>query len=206
VLVVNPADGTTYYYMEGMNAPSSNYRVFGSTPRAVTVVDRSLKEVEPGVYSGRVRIPVAGKYDVAFMLQSPQLLHCFAAVAKPNPLIARNLDPVIVDFENQARSVAAGGMQALRFKLVDSASGSAKTGLQDARVMYFLAPGRNRTEAQVKEIGDGIYEVEVNVTQPGAYYIYVAVPSMKLGYGKLPFFTLMATPPEAAQLAVEKSR
>ena len=206
IFVVNPADGSTYYYREGMNAPSSNYRVYGSSPRAVTVVDRSLKEVEPGVYAGRVRIPVAGKYDVAFMLQSPQILHCFAMDAKRNPLIARNLNPIIVDFENQARSVTAGGMLALRFKLVDSASGGAKTGVKDARVMYFLAPGRNRTEAQVKEIGDGMYEVEVDVSQAGAYYVYVAVPSMKLGYGKLPFFTLMATPAEAAQLAVEKNR
>jgi len=59
VFVVNPADGTTYYYREGMNAPSSNYRVYGSSPRAVAVVDRSMKEVEPGVYAGRVKIPVA---------------------------------------------------------------------------------------------------------------------------------------------------
>lgn len=206
VFVVNPADGSTYYYREGMNAPSSNYRVYGSSPRAVTVVDRSMKEVEPGVYAGRVKIPVAGKYDVAFMLQSPQILHCFSAEAKANPLIARNLDPVTVDFENQPRTARAGGTLALRFKLRDPASGSARTGIRDARVMYFLAPGRNRTEATAKEIGDGIYEAEVGISQPGAYYVYVGVPSMKLGFGKLPYFTLIATPPDSAQLAVEKSR
>ncbi len=38
VFVVNPADNTTYFYMEGMNAPSSNYQVMGGSARAVTVV------------------------------------------------------------------------------------------------------------------------------------------------------------------------
>lgn len=205
VFVVNPTDGSTYYYREGMNAPSSNYRVFGSSPRAVTVIDRSMKEVEPGVYAGRVRIPVAGTYDVAFMLQSPQILHCFSAEAKANPLIAKILDPITVDFENQPRTAKSGGTLALRFKLRDPATGRAKTGLQDARVMYFLAPGRNRSEAAAKEIGDGIYEVDVNLSQPGAYYVYVGVPSMKLGFGKLPFFTLQATPPEKAPELAGKS-
>ena len=71
--------------------------------------------------------------------------------------------------------------------------------------MYFLAPGRNRTEAPAKEIGDGIYEAEINLALPGAYYVYVGVPSMKLGFGKLPFFTLQATPPERVQGSVENN-
>ena len=33
VLVVNPADNTTYY-MEGMNAPASNYQSYGAAARA----------------------------------------------------------------------------------------------------------------------------------------------------------------------------
>ncbi len=60
VYVVNPADNTTYYYNEGMNAPSSNYQSRGASARAVMVVDRSLKEVEPGVYAGKVKPPTAG--------------------------------------------------------------------------------------------------------------------------------------------------
>jgi YVTN family beta-propeller protein len=202
VFVVNPADGTTYYYMEGMNAPSSNYRVYGSSPRAVTVVDRSLKEVEPGVYAGRVRMPVAGKYDVAFMLDSPKLLHCFAVQAKANPLAARTLDPLTVEFDERSRNATAGGPLGVRFKLIDPATRLAKTGIKDARVMYFLAPGRGRSEVAVKEIGDGVYEAQVQLAQPGAYYVYVGVPSMSLGYGKLPFFTLMATPPATARNSV----
>jgi YVTN family beta-propeller protein len=202
VFVVNPADGSTYYYMEGMNSPSSNYRVYGSSPRAVTVVDRSLKEVEPGVYAGRVRMPVAGKYDVAFMLDSPKLLHCFSMQAKANPLITKTLDRLAVEFDQRARKATSGGNTGLRFKLIDPATRLAKSGIKDARVMYFLAPGRDRTEVPVKEIGGGVYEAQMQLAQPGAYYVYVGVPSLELGYGKLPFFTLMATPPASARSPV----
>ncbi len=204
VFVVNPADGTTYYYREGMNAPSSNYRVYGSSPRAVTVVDRSMKEVEPGVYAGRVKIPVAGKYDVAFMLDSPKILHCFSAEAKANPLYAKNLDRATVQFDNWPRAATAGEALTLRFKLLDPTSGKAMTGVKDAQVMYFLAPGSRRSQTAAREIGDGVYEVEVRLSLPGAYYIYVGVPSMKLGFGKLPFFSLRATPPNTAQGAAAK--
>ncbi len=83
--IVNPTDNTTYFYMEGMNAPSSNYKVYGASARAVTVVDRSLKETEPGVYTSKVKIPVDGKYDVAFLLETPRLLHCFCGAGRRQP-------------------------------------------------------------------------------------------------------------------------
>ena len=205
VFVVNPADGTTYYYREGMNAPSSNYRVYGSSAHAVTVVDRSIKEVEPGVYAGRVRIPVAGRYDVAFMLESPRILHCFSAEAKVNPLYAKNMDQATVEFDNWPRTATAGEALTLRFKLFDPANGKAKTGVKDAQAMYFLAPGSRRSQAPAKEIGNGVYEIQLRPSQPGAYYVYLGVPSMKLGFGKLPFFSLRAAPPNTAQRSFAKS-
>ena len=75
----------TYFYMEGMNAAMGSFGSYGHRVQAVTVVDRSLKEVAPGVYAGRLRIPVAGHYDVAFLLENPRVLHCFSADAAPNP-------------------------------------------------------------------------------------------------------------------------
>jgi len=203
VFVVNPADGTTYYYMEGMNAPSSNYRVYGSSPRAVTVVDRSLKETEPGLYSGRVRIPAAGTYDVAFMLQSPQLLHCFSAAAAENPALAKNLPPLKVDFETTQRQYKVGETVPIRFRLSDPAGGSTKAALADVRVMVFLAPGRQRKEIAAAHLGEGLYEARVPLPDAGGWYVYVGVPSMKLAYGQLPYFSLQAngSPEEKSAMA-----
>ncbi|HET7404245.1 MAG TPA: cytochrome D1 domain-containing protein [Usitatibacter sp.] len=194
IFVVNPADGSTYYYREGMNAPSSNYRVYGSSPRAVTVVDRSLKELEPGVYGGRVKIPVAGRYDVAFMLESPQILHCFSMEAAANPALPRASRHATVEFDQWPRVAPAGEALALRFRLFDPITGAPKTGVKDAQAMYFLGTGARRAQSVAKEVGDGVYEVEVMPAVAGAYYVYMGVPSMQLTFGKLPFFTLQATP------------
>lgn len=195
VYVVNPVDANAYYYREGMNAPSSGYKPFGASARAVTIADRSLREVEPGVYQGRIKVPVAGKYDVAFMLDSPQILHCFAMEAKDNPRLAPSKNQTAVEFSDWPRKVKAGQTLTLRFKLLNPATGEAKSGVRDMHVMYFLAPGAQRTQTPVKEIGGGVYELKLTISSAGAYYIYPAAPSMKLGYGDLQFFTLLAEAP-----------
>lgn len=192
IFVVNPADGTTYYYMEGTNAPSSNYRVYGSSPRAVTVVDRSLKEVEPGVYAGRVRIPVAGRYDIAFMLQSPQVLHCFTADVATNPRLAKVVDPLKIDFETTRREFSVDDVAVIRFRVADSVTGEARPGLAGLTAMYYLAPGRRRAETAVVEVGAGVYEARVPLAQAGAWYVYLGVPRLKIGYGQLPYYSLQA--------------
>ena len=70
--IVNQAEGTISYYMEGMGAPMGSFRNYGHEARAIAIVDRSLDEVSPGVYRGRVRVPVEGIYDIAFMMDSPR--------------------------------------------------------------------------------------------------------------------------------------
>ncbi len=156
--VVNPSDGTTYFYQEGMNAPASNYRVHGASPRAVTVVDRSLKQVSPGVYEGRVRLPAAGKYDVAFMLQQPQILHCFSAEAVENPSLAAIRTPLKLEFQTTQRAYRVGDTAAVRFRLTDGKTGQRLVGAVGISALHFLAPGRGRTESPVVEVGDGVYE------------------------------------------------
>ena len=202
--VVNPADNTIYYYMEGMNSPSSNYSVKGGSARAVTLLDRSLKEVEPGVYAGKVKLPAPGRYDVAFLMQTPQVLHCFSAEARVNPATPAGGPPLAVEFDEKQRTVRAGETLKLRFKLVDPATRQPKTGVQDARIMYFLAPGRLRREAAVKEVGDGVYEADLTIANAGAYYIHVGVPSMKLGFDRLPYFSLRALDKSAPEQASER--
>jgi len=63
--VVNQAEGTVYYYMEGMIAPMGSYTTYGRVPRAVGVVDRSVRETEKGVYAAKFRVPAGGDYNVA---------------------------------------------------------------------------------------------------------------------------------------------
>jgi YVTN family beta-propeller protein len=172
VMVVSPADLTVYYYMEGMNAPMGNFRNYGHFPIAVQVVDRSMQEREPGVYSSTVRLPEAGTYEVAFLLDSPSVLQCFEVSARPNPMFEPKGPPVAVEYLNESRRVKTGESARLRFRL---------------------------TEVIASHTEDGVYEAALPLAESGAYYIYVAVPSARVNFGDLPYTTLLAAAGTAKQ-------
>jgi hypothetical protein len=190
VFVVNPADNTTYFYMEGMNSPMGSFGNYGHNARAVEVVDRSLKEVEPGVYATHLRIPAAGKYDVAFLLDSPRVLHCFSLEAKPNPAVKHALGALELQYLDFPTRVPAGQTPRLRFTLAEAETHQPATGLKDVKVLTYLAPGRHRAEVSAREVEAGVYEVEPALAGAGAYYVYVSVPSKKVRYGGLSYRTL----------------
>lgn len=198
VLVVNPADNTTYFYMEGMNAAASNYQTYGASARAVTVVDRSLHEVEPGVYASRVKMPAAGRFDVAFSLDSPRMLHCFSADVAASPTLAEARKGIKVEYLVTSRQVALGTPATVRFKLFDGPTGAPKAGLKDVRVMSMLATGRGRTEVPATEVGTGLYEAQIAVPESGAYYVYVASDALQKTFRDLPYLTLVSLAPRPA--------
>ena len=204
VLVVSPADLTVYYYMEGMNAPMGNFRNYGHLPRAVTVADRAMRETAPGVYTGRMQLPEAGTYDVAFLLDTPRILHCFKVGVEPNPKLERVGPPLAIEYLTEERRVEVGDT-VVRFRLTDAETREPRTALPDVRVRYYRAPGFGRSEAAAREVGDGIYEATVSLPQAGAYFFYVAAPSAQVGYSDLRYLTLRtaATRPAPGTAAPE---
>jgi len=193
VFIVNPADNTTFFYMEGMNAPAGNYRVFGASARAVTVVDRSMQESEPGTFVSTIKIPAAGRYDVAFMLETPQILHCFSADASPGEVLpTQGLAGMSIEYLQESRRVASNAKLPLRFRLRDSVTDEPLSGVTGISVLFFRTPGTDRTVVQAVEEGDGVYRASLPIGRPGGYYVHVGVPPRGIGYDKLPFFTLAA--------------
>ena len=193
IFAVNPADNTTYFYMEGMNAPSGNYKVLGASARAVAVIDRSLREESPGVFVSTVKLPAAGRYDVAFMLDTPELLHCFSAEAVARADEAeRHLGEVALEYLPMDRLTEAGKAFPLRFRLSDAGSGNPMAGLRDVRVLYFRSPGRDRREVTAQDEGDGVYSADLPIGKPGGYYVYVGIRSRHVTYDDLPSFSLAA--------------
>ncbi len=156
------------------------------------VTDRSLDEREPGAYSAKIQLPVAGTYDVAFILDSPRILHCFSVEAKENPLLKKDLKPLEVEYLIEDKRVAAGQTVPLRFRLIDPATEQPRSGLEDVRVLSYRSPGRNRTVTSAKEVGDGIYEVDLAFPRHGAYFVYVSSRSSKVPFGELPYLTMRA--------------
>lgn len=182
VLVANPADRTVYYYMEGMAAPMGNFVAKGRTPKAVLVLDRSLRETEPSVFSIRTKVPAAGKYDVAFFLNEPRLVHCFdlevaADPHAPKKAIERTvkIEPIIDD-----KKIRAGGDVEVKFRLTDGATRELHRGVRDVRALAFLAPGTWQKRVMAVAGDDGLYRVRIPVPEPGVYYLFLESPSLQL--------------------------
>ncbi len=73
-----------------------------------------------------------------------------------------------------------------------------RLGLKDVLVRYFLVPASTPTDVVAAEVSEGIYEAPVTMPDVGVYYIYVSVPSLKLGYSDSAFFSLMAKGDQSA--------
>lgn len=193
--IVNQSEGTVSYYMEGMGAPMGSFRNYGHEARAIEIVDRSLAEEEPGVYQGRVKIPVEGSYDVAFMMDTPQFLHCFAAVVEPDPNKAEATG-LEVEYRVGKRFVSVDEPKTIQFLLSDAADKTPVAGLTDVSVLFYRADGRGRQIIPVTPLGDGLYEVTLRFDLPATYYVFVAAPSRNLSYSDLPFLSLIGVPDE----------
>jgi len=79
----------------------------------------------------------------------------------------------------------------LRFKLIDTATNKPKNDLNDVRVLTFSGAWQRRDIA--KSVGDGMYEITLNVPQPGAYVLFFESASMGVRYRDLPQLMLLAT-------------
>src|SRR5688572_24336551 len=191
VLLANPADGIIYYYSEGMAAPMGSFQNYRRKPRAVTVVDRSLRETTSGVYTTTTKLPKSGVYDVAFLLDSPRVTHCFSAEAKPNPDIPREKKIALrIEYLNKDQQLRVAENFKLRFKLIDAATSRAKSDVKDVRVLTMLSSGTWQKRDFARPVGDGVYELDVKVPQGGVYFIFVGSNSQGVSLRQLPSLTL----------------
>jgi YVTN family beta-propeller protein len=200
VLVANPADRVIYYYAEGMAAPMGSFQNYRRNPRGVMVVDRSLREVTTGVYATTTKLPKTGIYDVAFLLDSPRITHCFEAEAKPNPAIAQERQVALrIEYLNRKKLLRVGENYKLRFKLTETATQKAKSDLRDVHVLTFLAPGIWQKRDFARSVGEGVYELDLNVPQTGVYLIFVESQSQGVAFRQLPHLSVQAADADAAQ-------
>jgi hypothetical protein len=195
VLLANPADRMIYYYSEGMAAPMGNFQNYKREPRAVMVVDRSLREESLGNYSTTLRLPADGTYNVSLLMNSPRVLHCFEATAKPNPAMKQEAKAALrIEYLNKEQpALRPGADYKIRFRLSDAATGQPKEGLTDVRVLFFLSPGIWQKRDYARSVGGGVYELEVNAPQEGVYMVFVESRSQAVSFRQLPHLTLQAT-------------
>jgi YVTN family beta-propeller protein len=192
VLVANPADKMIYFYTEGMSAPMGSFQNYRRDPRGVLVLDNSLTETSPGVYTTTVRFNGHGQYDVPFLLDSPRVVNCFSIAVAENPALPKKQEvPIRVEPLLTDAPLRVGESYRLRFRVTDSATKQPKDDA-DMGVLVFLAPGIWQQRDWAKMVGDGVYETSFVPPQEGVYYIYFQAPKLGVRFNQIPFITLEA--------------
>jgi YVTN family beta-propeller protein len=192
VLVANPADETIYYYTEGMAAPMGSFQNYKREPKALLVLDNSLRETAPGVYTITLRLAASGRYDVPFLLDSPRVVNCFEFAVGENSAAAKSdnvaikIEPLITE-----RTARVGQPYKLRFRVVDSVSHE-KLQLDDMQTLVFLAPGIWQQRDGLTALGDGVYEINFVPPEPGVYYVFFQCLSLGVRFAQLTPITLEA--------------
>ena len=206
VLVANPADQAIYYYKEGMAAPMGSFANYSRQPRAVLVIDRSLKERQPGVYETVARLRRPGQYELALFLDAPRMVDCVRLRVAPDPERERQrraAQSPSVEYLTPVRAIPAGRPFTLRFAILDAQTKEPKKDLPDVTVLSYQPPGTRQKRQPAAQVSPGVYEVALVPEEPGSYYVYVQSLSQNLPFRASPPLTFEVTDetPAAADAA-----
>jgi len=193
VIVSNPVDKRVYYYMEGMVAPMGTFNTYGRTPLAVTVVDRSLKETEKGVYSARIRIPSKGEHSVAFLIDTPWVDNCFSFSAEPDPELEQERSrpkPKIVHL-SEHRDYPVGEKVVLRFAVEWTGTETPQNQPQVV-AMATRPPGNWQIRKTINATDEGIYELELTPDETGIYLVNFSIPAWNVDFTQIPYLVFKA--------------
>jgi hypothetical protein len=194
VLVANPADRTIYFYKEGMAAPMGHFRNYDRQPRAVLVVDRSLRDrSSAGVYQTVARLGRPGRYDVVFLLNTPRIIHCFEVAVAADPVLEQrrragkvSIEPLVV-----THGVAVGKPVRVQFRLTDGLTQTPKLGVEDVTILL-LTPDGWHTRQLASHRGDGVYAADFTLPRAGIYYAYLGSASLGLSLSNPQYIVLQA--------------
>lgn len=181
VYVLNAAERMIYYYhyMEGMPIPSGGLTTYRYEPKSILVAGKALRENEPGAYAATVKLPESGAYDFVLLVPDPRVIQCFdIAVAADTTRPAPRPSLALVA-EGAGGATLKVGANVLRFRVVDRATREPRSSLGEVRV-FATSPGGWRQWATAREVGGGLYEIDLAIPASGVYYLSLAVPSLQV--------------------------
>jgi YVTN family beta-propeller protein len=202
VLVANPSDKSVYYYKEGMAAPMGNFLNYRREPRAVLVVDRSLRDLgTPGTYQTVAHLRKPGPFDLVFFLDTPRIINCFPIEVAPDPKLAEERERRETDvelIEPEGETIMAGAKTRVSVRLTHRHTGSACAGVKDVVILVFNAGGwQARPVGQ--DQGDGVYSAEFEAPAPGTFYLSVGSDSIGLARNRVESIILRAVAKEGGR-------
>ncbi len=191
-MIANTPDQMIYYYVEGMMAPMGTLSNYKRRPHALMLIDRSLDEVAPGVYSTPFKLTRAGRFDVPFIIDQPRIVNCFQLDVGESPDGTKTLAGASIAVEAlfKGQRFKAQNTIPLRFKITDPLTKQPIAGLADVQVLVFEPPGIWQQRHYAKEVEAGVYEIQQSFPRDGSYNVMVSVSSRGVAYADLPFTTV----------------
>ncbi len=184
VLIANAADRMLYYYQEGMMAPMGTFTNYKRIPLALMILDRSLTETAPGVYSAPVKLGKAGRFDVPLLIDQPRLMNCFQINVAEQPSakhdVSKSTTRIEAMFENH--HFLPEQLQALDFRIMDSITRQPISGLKDVQALVIEPPGEWQQRRRLEETDDGIYSFKLSFPHAGSYRLLLEIPSRGVRY------------------------
>lgn len=189
VMIANAPDQMIYYYVEGMMVPMGTFQNYKRRPRGLILIDRSLAETAPGVYSSQVKLNSAGTFDVPMFFDQPRITNCFEAKVGDSPFGERLKGQVTTSVEPmfKGNQYSLGRPVSLRFKITDSITGQIISGLKDVQVLIFEPPGIWQKRVWANEVSAGLYEVTEQLPHEGSFRVMTQIESRGIRYASLPF-------------------
>jgi YVTN family beta-propeller protein len=199
VMIANAPDQMLYYYVEGMMAPMGTISNYKRRPRALLLINRSLMETEPGVYSTPIKLTRAGMYDVPLLIDQPRAHNCFQLEVAESPDAEKNRTgtSLIVEALFKNKQFKPQDTVPLRFKITDPTTKQPITGLEDVQVLIFEPPGIWQQRQWAKDTGAGVYEVAQAFPRAGLYHVMLRIVSRGVEYKDLPFTAVPVVEGEA---------
>ncbi|HVG21517.1 MAG TPA: cytochrome D1 domain-containing protein [Blastocatellia bacterium] len=189
VMIANVADQMIYYYVEGMMVPMGTFQNYKRRPRALMLIDRSLSETTPGVYSSAVKLTKAGTFDLPFLVDQPRIVNCFEVKVGDSPYgeAAKATASTVIEPLFKGNRFKPGEAVTLRFKISDSITKKTLGGLKDVQVLIFEPPGIWQKRVMAKEVGEGMYEVTETFPHVGLFRVMTQIQSRGVRYADQPF-------------------
>jgi YVTN family beta-propeller protein len=189
VMIANAPDQMIYYYVEGMMVPMGTFQNYKRRPRGLMLIDRSLTETAPGIYSSPVKLKSAGLFDVPMFFDQPRISNCFEARVGDSPMSEKikAQASTIVEPLFKGNQYSLAGPVSLRFKISDSITRQAISGLRDVQVLIFEPPGIWQERVWAKEVSAGVYEVTELFPHEGYFRVMTQIESRGIRYASLPF-------------------
>jgi DNA-binding beta-propeller fold protein YncE len=166
------ANGALLQASDGLSVAPETIGVDKRAPVAVLVVDRSLRETEPGVYRATLKVNWGGAFDVPVLVDN--VLQCFrVSIEGPvDPEAAKRWPRLRVPRVLNSR-LEAGRDLVLRLALEDL-SGSPVLHIPDMRLLIQKGPDGQQQWVRPVHAGEGVWEAPVRFESVGVYTVLLS--------------------------------